>query len=74
MPAGNSITVSANSPIGESGLVVNNTTLAPIDCAFSANKRKCSVEPEPDKITNKSCSLIEGVVDSPTTNLLYQVD
>ena len=31
---GNSITVSANSPIGESGLVVNNTTLAPNDCAF----------------------------------------
>ena len=34
VPAGNSITVSANSPIGESGLVVNNTTLAPNDCAF----------------------------------------
>ena len=67
VPAGNSTTVSARLPIGESAFVVNKTIFAPTDYAFSANNLRCSVEPEPEIIINKSCSLIEGVVDSPTT-------
>ena len=56
VPAGNSIVVSASSPIFESGFVVTNATRAPSPLAFSANKRKCSVLPEPEITINKSPS------------------
>src|SRR5699024_9579836 len=67
LPEGSSITVFVNAPIAEFGFVDNNTTSASTDFAFSTNNLKCSVEPEPEMTINKSFSVIEGVVDSPTT-------
>ncbi len=55
--------VPARLPIAESLFVVINTMSAPTDSALSANNLKCSVEPEPEIITNTSFDLIAGVVD-----------
>lgn len=66
--------VPARLPIAESLFVVINTMSAPTDFALSANNLKCSVEPEPEIITNTSFDLIAGVVDSPTTCAFCRAD
>ena len=71
VPAGKAITVSATSPILDSFLVVIKAILAPTECAFSANNLRCSVDPEPEIIINKSCSLIDGVVASPIADASF---
>ena len=39
-------------------------------CLFTNNLR-CSVDPEPEIIINKSCSLIDGVVASPIADASF---
>ena len=55
VPTGRITDKSDSWPIFESDFVVISATCAPIEFAFSASKRRCSVEPDLERIINHYC-------------------